>query len=164
MLLLVVEIKGDGALLCAEFPGSSAFASSGPRRFKPCLRPIPDQVALELRQCSEDVKHQPAARCGRVDGFLKALEPDLLLLQFRHKLNQVFERTPETIQPPNNKHVALAQLFTHTVKSGAMFGLSAQNVLKDFSAPCPPQCVSLKIKILLVGGYSGVADTHELPE
>ncbi len=33
-----------------------------------CYR-TPDQVALELAQCSENVEDEPAARRGGVDGF-----------------------------------------------------------------------------------------------
>ena len=45
------------------------------------------------------MKHQLAARRGRIDGFGDALESDSLGLQLAYQLDQVLERPPQPVEP-----------------------------------------------------------------
>jgi hypothetical protein len=50
MLLLPEQIDRKDALLRTEPLGPPTLPAPGPRRFQPCLRPLLDQIALELSE------------------------------------------------------------------------------------------------------------------
>ena len=109
MLLLPEQIDGKGALLWTEPLGPPTLSAPRPCRLQARLCPLLDQVALELGQCGEDMKHQLSAGRGGVDLLLQALKPDARFLQLRHHINEMPQRTPEAIQPPDHDHVTLAR-------------------------------------------------------
>jgi len=59
-----------------QFLRPSPLPPPRPRRRQPRLGPLADQIALELRQCAEDVEDQLAATRRRVDLLGEALEAD----------------------------------------------------------------------------------------
>jgi len=99
------------ALLRTKPLGSPALPAPRPRCLQARLRPLFDQIALELGQRGEDMKYQFPAGRGGVDLFLQALKPDARFLQLRHHINEMPQRTPKAIQPLHHDHVALARHF-----------------------------------------------------
>jgi hypothetical protein len=89
---------------------------------------VADQVSLKLSERSKDVKHQLAARCGRIDTFGDALESNAIGLRLYHQLDQVPERPPQPVEPPDRQHVARSQRTVHALESEALH-LAAR--------PCP---------------------------
>ena len=57
--------------------------------FRPGLGALADQLALELRDRAEDMKHQPTRRGRGVDALGKAAEAELAALELADQLNQV---------------------------------------------------------------------------
>ncbi len=66
-------------------------------------------IALELRERPKSMKHQFAARRGRIDGFGDVLKSDSLGLQLAHQLDQLLERPPQPVEPPDREHVARSE-------------------------------------------------------
>ena len=64
-------------------------AAARPRGGEPRLGPVADQVAIELGERREDVKDEPAAWGGRVDGFLQAAEADLAVREACDRVDEV---------------------------------------------------------------------------
>src|SRR5215831_11891094 len=69
--------------------GRPPLSASGPCCFQARVRPLTDEIALELRKRAKDVKYQFPAQRGGVDRFLQALKPDALLLQLHHCINEM---------------------------------------------------------------------------
>jgi hypothetical protein len=68
------------------------------------------------------MKHEFASRRRGINGFLQALEPDLLLFQFRYQFDQVLERPAQAIKPPDHQHVPSPQQFPDAIESLAALG------------------------------------------
>ena len=73
------QIDGHGTLIVTNPFSSAAFPAECSRGCQPRVRPFADQVTFKLREHAEDMKHQLAARCGRIDGFGDALESDVFI-------------------------------------------------------------------------------------
>jgi hypothetical protein len=78
MFLLTVQIDGYSTLLISKLFSPAAFPAACSRGRQPRVRPFADQVTLKLRERPKDMKHQFAARRGRIDGFDDALKSDPL--------------------------------------------------------------------------------------
>jgi len=66
-------------------------------RRKARMRPIPDQVPIELGQCREHMENQ-LARCAAGFDFLsQTFKGDAALLKIRNDLHQVRQAAPESI-------------------------------------------------------------------
>ena len=63
------------------------------------LRALGYQPSLEMRDCSEHMKHQFACCRSGVEIFFEADEIDLLLFQHVDSLEKFSERTPEAVKP-----------------------------------------------------------------
>ena len=66
---------------------------------------LADQIALELGQGPEDVEDELAARRGGVDLLGQTLEADPPLRKRGDDLDQVLQRTPQAIEPPDDEGV-----------------------------------------------------------
>jgi hypothetical protein len=130
-------------------------------RFGTC--PFADQVALKLRERLEDVKHQLAARCGRINRFGDAQESDPLGLESGHQLDEVLERPPQPVEPPDRQHVARAERIVHTLQAGEFLLAATGRDLDDLLAPGPLQGVTLQVKILFRCRDSRIADDDAPP-
>jgi hypothetical protein len=47
-------------------------------------------------------------------------ENDFQRIQLGHRLDQVFERPPQPVEPPDRQHIARSQRIVHTLEAGAM--------------------------------------------
>jgi len=69
-----------------------------------------DAFAFELGQRREHMQLQLAGRRRRVDPFVEADERDADATQLLEQHHEMAEVSPETIQPPAEKHVELSAL------------------------------------------------------
>jgi hypothetical protein len=100
MFLLKIQIDGHGTVLFTKLYSPSAFPAACSRGCQPRVRTFADQVSLKLRERAKDVKHQLAARCGRIDRFGDTLESDPLSL-----LTCTSQRRMEPMSPPGYRCV-----------------------------------------------------------
>jgi hypothetical protein len=158
--LLTVQIDGYGTLLFTKLLSPAAFPAARSRGCQPCVRPFANQVTRKLRERPTDMKHQLAAQCGRINRFGDALESDPLGLQLGHELDQVLERAPQPVEPPDRQHVARSGCIVNTLQAGALHPAAIDRVLDDLLAPSPLQGITLQVKILLRCRNSRIADDY----
>jgi len=84
------------------------------------LRAFADQVALELRQRSENVEDEPAAGRGRVDRLAEGAKADSASLERGDGVDEMAERAPEAIEAPDDERVSLAGVLERTAKFGPL--------------------------------------------
>jgi hypothetical protein len=156
VLLLPVELDGQPPLLFIQLLSPASLPAPRPGRLQPGLRPLADQVPLEFRQRTEDVKHQLTARRRRVDGLGDAVETDALPFQLGQQLDQVPQRPTQPVEPPHHQHVALPQQLPHPLQAGALHLAAAGGVLDDLAAARRLEGVALQVEILLIGRDAGV--------
>jgi hypothetical protein len=70
--------------------------------------PLPDQLPLELRDGRQNVKEQPAGRCGGVDRLVEHDEIDAERLELLGQRNEVPDATREAVQFHAGHYVDLA--------------------------------------------------------
>jgi hypothetical protein len=99
------------------------------------IRSLADQITLKFRQCAENMKHQLAARRGRVDGFSHAMEANRLILQPAHYLDQMLRRPPQPVESPHRQHIAPPEHFVHPLQAGVLHLATAGCLLDDPLAP-----------------------------
>ena len=73
----------------AQLARPPALSSSGPRSSQASVSAFSDQVPLELRQRTEDMKEEPAVRRRGIDALRKAAESHTLGLEALNDLDQV---------------------------------------------------------------------------
>ena len=106
------------------------------------------------------MEHQlPTAGRG-IDALRHARKAHAHCLQLLDNLDQVLERAPQPVEPPDRERVARAQHFQQSEQLGPV-GLAAGLLLfVDTLTPGVDQGVSLKVEVLVVGADAGVADSH----
>jgi hypothetical protein len=57
-----------------------------------------NQITLEFGQRREQIKAEPALRCGGIDRVVEALKPDTAFSQRIDQLDQVFKRPTQAIE------------------------------------------------------------------
>lgn len=67
-----------------------------------------EEVALEFCDCAEYLEDQLSARRRGVDRLGKRLEADALAVEVVDCLQQMGQRTAESVEPPHNETVGLA--------------------------------------------------------
>src|SRR5437870_5713533 len=110
MLLRVVHLTSerDFGRRHARRPAPST--ASGSRGGQSRQRALANEVALELRQGAEDVKDELATRRGRVDVLLQTAEADIAPLEFGDRVDQVTQRTSQSVELPDDEGVGRSQL------------------------------------------------------
>ena len=91
---------------------------------------------------------------------MKTLQPDALLLKPVHPGNQILDRAPQAVEAPDDKRVTCTQEFFHLRQSGALGHRPADPVNDDLLAARLFQRVLLQLKMLVLGGDSGISDVH----
>jgi len=66
------------------------------------------------------MENQPTTRGGGVDGFLQGPEPDVPFCEGVQLVDEVPDRTAETIEPPDDEGVTRSELIEELVEFGAM--------------------------------------------
>jgi hypothetical protein len=100
-----------------------------------------------VRQRYED--QLAATGCG-VNCFSEALEPDAVLLQVCHRINQVPKGPSQPVKPPDNKGVPLTQMGECVLKPRPA-GFSATDMIgEDSLAARLLEGIPLGIKVLLL--------------
>lgn len=61
------QLSGTCDLIRGKSNGAPPFPPSCSGSFQSCAGPLADQVSLELTEGSEEMKHQPPGRGGRID-------------------------------------------------------------------------------------------------
>jgi len=157
-MVMAAEPIKVGALVAATGPASCTSSSQA------CPSAFPDQVALELRQRSEDMKDQlpSCARC--LDLLGDALEADSLFFQLGDDVHEVGQTAAKPIQPPHNKRVARSDLVQQFVQLGPSCQRSRDDIDEDPVTACRLQRVDLEGCILVRGGHACVSEkmSHEL--
>jgi hypothetical protein len=70
------------------------------------LRALANHITFKFSQGGEKVKHQASLRRGRVNRIIQTLDTNIMLQQQVDGLNQMLERTPQSIQLPHHHYVA----------------------------------------------------------
>ena len=82
-------------------------------RARAAVRPgdgsFPDEVALELGKCGEDVKDEPAGWGDGFDLLGNGFEVDLALFEFRDEADQVGKVPAEPVQSPHDEGCRLRE-------------------------------------------------------
>src|SRR5690606_35163701 len=79
-------------------------------------------------------------------------------LKLRDDANEIRQRTPEAIKPPDNQRITLPQRLSTMRKLGTLSFLTACLFLINREAPRRPQCVTLEIQILIISRYPGISN------
>jgi hypothetical protein len=96
---------------------------------------LDDQLALELIDRAEEMKHQPPGRRGRVDLLLQHDQAHAALAQLIGQCQQVLQRPHRAGQPGDHEDVARAQVSQGPVELGAGGFLADAVSVKIFSHP-----------------------------
>ena len=80
--------------------------SAGARRLETGYRSFTDQVALELRECGENVEDQPASGRNGLDYFRKGFEIDLPLFKPRDEADEIGQVPSQSVEPPDDESIA----------------------------------------------------------
>src|SRR5512135_3022110 len=139
---------------------ASPLASPGAGRPQARLRPLTDQVPLELRQRAEDVEDELAAAGCRVDRLLQALKADLPCLQGGNRLDQVLERAAQAVELPDGEGVARTEEGEGLGQPGAIVPSTASDVGEDSLAAGLGEGVALQVEALVLSGDTGIPDEH----
>ena len=157
--------QGGGFRLRREPARASAETATGPRCHEPRLRPLPDEVALELLQRPKQVKDQLAATGRGIKVFLETLEANAPLRQVGDDLDEMAERASEAVELSDHEDVALAQVGQHGLQDGALDACPTDDLLIHLPAASLPEGIELENETLLRRAHAGVPDLHRvLPE
>lgn len=141
--------------------GTPPLAAAPARLGKAGSRAFADQGALELRNRSEHMEHEHAARRGGVDALGQRHQPDAAFLQVLGRGHQLFQRAGEPVEFPHDQYVATAQ---HVVENPRQLGtvcLGAGRLLRmDLLAAGTAECVELELRRLVGGADPGIPDPH----
>lgn len=96
------------------------------------------------------MEDHPATRRFRVDVFRHRTEPDLPLLESGDNLDEVADRAPKTIQPPDHQHISLAQRFQDARKAAPLALASGNAMILEYpSATRRLERVPLQTEMLI---------------
>ena len=125
---------GGGELLRGERRRAATDATACARGGEAGAGALPDDLALELGERTEDVEVQPPAAGRRVDLLGQRLEADLAGVQLLDRVDQVLEPAAETVQAPDDERVAGLQELEALVELGSLLERPGADVLEDAPA------------------------------
>ena len=115
------------------------------------LGALPDQAALEFRECAKHMKNQPPLRSRRVEGLGQAAKSDAAQPQVFEGFDQLLHRPGQPIELPNNQRVAATGKFERVMQSRTIRDRSRHLLGENPLAPSLDQCVALQGKVLVDG-------------
>ena len=148
------RLLGIEHLLSATHPATCS------RRGETGHRALANQLFLKLRQRCKEVEDQPACGCAGVEPFLEGDEVDAALIEAVHDLQEVADRSAQAVQPPHDQGVTPFQTLQTPLQLGAVHGPAAHRLLIDSLAARLPQLGQLRLRLLLLGRDSGIANHH----
>src|SRR5712692_3436416 len=95
MLLRVVHLTSERDFGRRHARRPAASAASGSRGGQAGQRALANEVALEFRQCPEDVKDELATWRGRVDVLLQTAETNIAALEFGDRVDEMAQRATQ---------------------------------------------------------------------
>jgi len=98
-------------VIVRKFRRTASRAANAPRGGEARLGALPDQAALEFRQCAEHMKDKPILRGRCVEGFGQAPKTDPFHPQFLDCFNQLLHRARQAVKLPYDQRVAAAREF-----------------------------------------------------
>jgi hypothetical protein len=110
-------------------------------------------LTLEFGQGRKDVKRELAARCGAVNRLMQTAKTNPFFFQPVHPRNQILDRPPKPIKPPDHQGVTFTKKLFDFRQTGPLGHSAADLVDNDLFAPGPLEGVLLQVKILFVSGY-----------
>jgi hypothetical protein len=114
-----------------------------------------DKVSLEFRQCTKDMEDQLTATGGCINRFLQAFESYTSLFQHSNRFDEVFQRTTESIQSPDDQRVPFPDIVQGLLQTRSLFSGAAGLVAIDPFATGLLERICLQRVILLVSGDTG---------
>lgn len=113
---------GRDAWIVSVETWTATMTASGTSSDKPGLGAFGDQPPLEVGQGGEDVEDEFAAGRRGVDGSVaNGAEADAPSLQVVNQRHEMADGAPESVEPPDQKYVALAKSGKTCFKSLAIF-------------------------------------------
>ncbi len=102
---------GSLQFLRADDGFASALATPHGRHGQPGAGPLSNKIALELPECAKQMEDQTPTRRRRVDCLSEGTKPDAALFQRHYRLDQMRQRAAQTVQFPNDQHVAIPHIL-----------------------------------------------------
>jgi len=115
-------------LVVAQRSRTPATATASPGGLQARVRALAPQLALELRQGSEEMDLQAPRGGGRVDLLVQCAKAHAAGLELFDERHQVPQRTPEAIEAPDDQRVAFAQLVKQPLELGPLTAGAARRL------------------------------------
>jgi len=106
------------------------------------------------------VEDQLAATGGGVDLLGQTLEADPSLVELGHRLDEILERTPQSVEPPDDEDVALPDIVERLLQAEPLGAGAAGGVGEDLLATRRREGVLLQVEDLFEGGDTGITNNH----
>lgn len=95
---------------------------------KPGARAFADEIALEVAERAEQMKHQSAAGRRGVDGLRDRAETDALRFETGDRFDQMRERPAEPVEFPDRQHIAMTDITERLGVAGPLGARSGGGV------------------------------------
>ncbi|KAI1694566.1 hypothetical protein Ddc_22013 [Ditylenchus destructor] len=120
-------------------------------------------MTSRIRKSCQDMKDQLPARGRRIDALRQGQETDAATPQFLDHGNQVPDRPAQTIQPPDDEHIAFPKRLHHGGQTASrILGSGNTMILKDLRTAGIQQGISLQIQVLVRRRHSRISNPrHE---
>jgi hypothetical protein len=122
------------------------------------LGALANDITFKFSQGGEKIEHQAPLRRGRVNWVIQTLDTNILLQQQVDGLNQMLERTPQSIQLPNHHDVARSHFVEELGQYGPLGRRSANDFRINLAAANRRQRVNLKRNSLISGADASVTN------
>lgn len=124
------------------------------------LRSLADQCAFKLRQRPHHVEDQSPLSAGGVEPVMQRLKADTALPQIGDDGDQMRQRPPQPIQPPNNERVTRSHGGEGVRQSLAAVLRARCPIHKNPVRARIAQGSFLKVQVLVTRGHACIADFH----
>ena len=156
--LLLVEPARGAHLVHGEPRRTATGPAAGSGGGKAGVRAFLAEVPFELRQCGEDVEHEPPAGRGGVDGLLQRAEPAAALGEGVQVVDEVPDGATLPIEPPDDEGVAGAELVEELVELGRVSERAGDGVDEHAAAADGVEHIDLQRRVLVGGGHARVPE------
>lgn len=127
---------------------------------QPGLRSFDDQSPLELGQGRHHVEHQPAAGTCGVNGLIERDEARASLFDQAQHVDQVRQRPPQAVEPPDHKHDTGSEPGQRLVEPRPLGAGATGLVFEDGFTAGRREGAALQIELLVMGRDPCIADLY----